>query len=173
MTLYQLQNLHRVERKSQVIGQFVQEAIMGCFKILLPFLSRKMLVEATDVRRKIGLWRHTTSFCCVNVCLRMFWCVWTVTTVAYLKDFQAIVKQKKNGPQRDIYSTRVQCTALKYIITLGCQLIRKPSFINLLKPTGYVMHHQFNIQQLYVLPTLYSCVLYLSENKQRLVPFIS
>ena len=41
---------------------------------------------------------------------------------------------------------------------------------NLLKPTGHVMHHQFNIQQLYALPTLYLCVLYLSENKQRLVP---
>jgi hypothetical protein len=27
------------------------------------------------------------------------------------------------------------------------------------------MHHQFNIQQLYVLPTLYLCVLYLSETK--------
>jgi hypothetical protein len=36
--------------------------------------------------------------------------------------------------------------------------------LNLLKPTGHVMHQQFNIQQLYVLPTLY-----LSENKQRLV----
>ena len=43
--------------------------------------------------------------------------------------------------------------------------------INLLKPTGHVMHQQFNIQQLYILPTLYLCVLYLSENKQRLVPF--
>jgi hypothetical protein len=42
--------------------------------------------------------------------------------------------------------------------------------INLLKPTGHVMHQQFNIHQLYVLPTLYLCVLYLSENKQRLVP---
>ena len=39
-----------------------------------------------------------------------------------------------------------------------------------LNPTGHVMHHQFNIQQLYALPTLYLCVLYLSENKQRLVP---
>ena len=39
------------------------------------------------------------------------------------------------------------------------------SDINLLKPTGYVMHQQFNIQQLYGLPTLYLCVLYLSENK--------
>ena len=38
------------------------------------------------------------------------------------------------------------------------------------KPTGYAMHQQFNIQQLYALPTLYLCVLYLSENKQRLVP---
>jgi len=42
--------------------------------------------------------------------------------------------------------------------------------VNLLKPTGYVMHHQFNIRQLYALPTLYLCILYLSENKQRLVP---
>ena len=44
--------------------------------------------------------------------------------------------------------------------------------INLLKPDGHVMHYQFNIQQLYALPTLYEyvCVLYLSENKERLVP---
>jgi len=42
--------------------------------------------------------------------------------------------------------------------------------INLLKPTGYVMHHQFKIQQLYALPTLYLCVLYLPQNTQRLVP---
>jgi len=41
---------------------------------------------------------------------------------------------------------------------------------NLLNPTGHVMHQQLNIQQLYALPTLYLCVLYLSENKQRLVP---
>jgi hypothetical protein len=40
------------------------------------------------------------------------------------------------------------------------------AFFNLLKPTGYVMHHQFNTQQLYALPTLYLCVLYLYENKQ-------
>ena len=41
---------------------------------------------------------------------------------------------------------------------------------NLLKSTDYLMHQQFNIQQLYVLPRLYLCVLYLSENEQRLVP---
>ena len=45
--------------------------------------------------------------------------------------------------------------------------------LNLLNPTGHVMHQQFNIQQLYVLPTLYLCVLYLSENEQRLVPLIA
>ena len=39
-----------------------------------------------------------------------------------------------------------------------------------LNPADYVLHKQFNIQQLYALPTLYLCVLYLSENKQRLVP---
>ena len=42
--------------------------------------------------------------------------------------------------------------------------------IDPLQPVGYVMHQQFNIQQLYALPTLYLCVFYLSENKQRIVP---
>ena len=45
--------------------------------------------------------------------------------------------------------------------------------INLLNPTGYVMHQQFNIQQLYGLPSLYLCVLYLSENKQWLLSHIT
>jgi hypothetical protein len=33
-----------------------------------------------------------------------------------------------------------------------------------------MMHQQVNIQQLYVLPILYLCVLYFSEKKQQLVP---
>jgi len=37
----------------------------------------------------------------------------------------------------------------------------KMSDYNILhNPTRHVMHHQFNIQQLYALPTLYLCVLY-------------
>ena len=36
-------------------------------------------------------------------------------------------------------------------------------YINLLKPTGYVMHQQFNIQQLYALPTLYLCFVFIWE----------
>ena len=38
------------------------------------------------------------------------------------------------------------------------------------QPSGHYMYHQYNIQQLYAVPTLYLCVLYLSENKQRFVP---
>jgi len=53
------------------------------------------------------------------------------------------------------------------------QRIFCPWEINLLNATGYVMHHQFNTQQLYALPKLYLCVLYLSENKQRLVALIA
>jgi len=48
--------------------------------------------------------------------------------------------------------------------------VQLPSRLNFLKPTSHVKHHQFNIQQLYPLPTLYLYVLYLSENKQQLVP---
>ena len=57
---------------------------------------------------------------------------------------------------------------LNFILSFTCKLSFLGIF-NLLKSTGYVMHQQFNIQQFYVLPTLYLCVLYLSENKQRLV----
>jgi hypothetical protein len=56
---------------------------------------------------------------------------------------------------------------------LHAQLLLHVALINILKPIGHVMHQQFNIQQLYVLPALYLCVLYSSESKQRLVPLIS
>jgi S-adenosylhomocysteine hydrolase len=49
-------------------------------------------------------------------------------------------------------------------------LLANCTLINLFNPTGHVMHQEFNIQKLYALPILYLCVLYLSENKQRLVP---
>jgi len=51
-----------------------------------------------------------------------------------------------------------------------CVLITTIIHFNLLQPPCYVMHQQFNVQQFYILPTLYLCVSYLSQNKQRLVP---
>ena len=81
-----------------------------------------------------------------------------------------------------LFTTRVPFTCLNNAASgtlysfAALYIVIRPLFaismavFNLLKPTGYVMHQQFNIQQLYALPTLYLCVLYLSENKQRLVP---
>jgi hypothetical protein len=40
----------------------------------------------------------------------------------------------------------------------GCQ-----EYINLLKPTGYVMHQQFNIQQLRSAHTVFMCFVFISE----------
>jgi len=48
---------------------------------------------------------------------------------------------------------------------LSISLPRNSPEYNVIKPTGHVMHHQFNIQQLYALPTQYLCVLYLSQNR--------
>ena len=64
-----------------------------------------------------------------------------------------------------------QLSQLRRLVASQNNYIRTACYkvFNLLKPTGHVMHQPFNIQQLYVLPTLYLCVLYLSENKQRLV----
>jgi hypothetical protein len=61
-------------------------------------------------------------------------------------------------------------TAIHAVKFAGSVPIRIFHWLKFLKPTCYVMHQQFNIQHLYVLPTLHLCVLYLSENKQRLVP---
>ena len=74
-----------------------------------------------------------------------------------------------------IYRVKALCDQC-YSLPVGSLNLQIPNVqwtICLLKPTGHVMHQQFNIQQLYVLPTLYLCVLYLSENKQRLVPLTS
>ena len=85
----------------------------------------------------------------------------------------------ERGPFVVIYENKLVLYCVLYKLCFVCQsktiLLRyltafKLNYINLLKPPGYVMHQQFNIQQLYALPTLYLCVLYLSENKQRLVP---
>ena len=74
-----------------------------------------------------------------------------------------------------MYMYRVNSTVSEENNLSSLQTIRRTngSPHNLLKPTSHLMHQQFNIQQLYVLPTLYLCVLYLSENKQRLVPLTS
>ena len=45
---------------------------------------------------------------------------------------------------------------------LGCCVRIKHNI--LLKPTGHVMHQQFNNQQLYLLPTLYLFCIYLRTN---------
>jgi len=47
---------------------------------------------------------------------------------------------------------------LLYLISQGPY---HPEYINLLKPDGHVMHQQFNIQQLYALPTLYLCFVFI------------
>jgi hypothetical protein len=71
------------------------------------------------------------------------------------------------GKAADVQNTSKMCLVSHHKTTTAGHNI------NLLKPTGHMMHQQLNIQQLYVLPTLYLCVLYLSQNKQRLVPLTS
>ena len=73
----------------------------------------------------------------------------------------------KFSPNFENWSLRLFFFFVQYSVR---QLFHTFYCVNLLNPTGHVMHQQFNIQQLYALPTLYLCVLYLSENKQRLVP---
>ena len=57
---------------------------------------------------------------------------------------------------------------LQYV---SVNLFTDESKLNPLSPSGHYMYHQFNIHKLYVLSTLYLCVLCGSQNKQRLFPY--
>ena len=91
----------------------------------------------------------------------LFWVVTRRVVVILLPTFRDELSFPYSGfkiPEKIIRNTSKHCAG------------KKQSSLTFLQPTGHVMHQQFNIQQLYALPTLYLCVLYLSENKQRLVP---
>ena len=67
-------------------------------------------------------------------------------------------------------SVYTDCFHTIFLHQQRARMVQTSGGINLLKPAGYVMQQQFNIQEFYVLPTLCLCVLCLSQNKQRLVP---
>jgi hypothetical protein len=91
-------------------------------------------------------------------------------TITLVRVFQeAIVRTSKISHVLVALELPLQIS-LNFNFLLNLLFILHANCIKLLKPTGHVTHQQFNIQQLYALPTLYLCVLYLSQKKQRLVP---
>ena len=109
------------------------------------------------------------------VCLSSIFCILCfctvlciVSTFVYNCLFPIFVQVYRRLPPGGNPAAVNICHIISYYILSPCTTSH--CIINLLNPTGHVMHHKFNIQQLYVLPTLYLCVLYLPENKQRLVP---
>jgi hypothetical protein len=76
-------------------------------------------------------------------------------------------EQHKKYVQFYIYTTFGSRSKAKIKINfLFLRIINATPHINLLNPTGHVMHQQFNIQQLYVLPThcIYAFCIYLGTN---------
>ena len=71
--------------------------------------------------------------------------------------------------QQNIKIPSVILNILTYVVRMKLLICNEIILFNLSNPTGHVTHHQFNILQLYALPTLYLCVLYLSPNKQLLL----
>ena len=138
---------NRSDRETASVSRF-------CFLALFVFCVR--FLELSAVR---GLMKWMSGHTIYDTC----WC--------------------KQSNEREFFFSRAQkrmynkmgsiesCVLLVWRVRIFSWSVSPRSFyLNLWKPTGHVMHQQFNIQQLYALPTLYLCVLYLSENKQRLVP---
>ena len=114
-----------------------------------------------------------------------FWCWWNIVFHVRLERNYYVCFRCPWGPKFIVFKTSfkmrahlgatfgVFCPLFAWMLA-RCQHIPGRFWggvlFNLLNPTGHVLYQQFNIQQLYLLPTLYLCVLYLSENKERLVP---
>jgi hypothetical protein len=108
----------------------------------------------------------SVRFVCVNIEGDMF----TRNTPAILRMFNFDYKNYGNSNIRTSIPILFKINPSSKKTFRRAQRESYNTRFNLLNHTGHVIHQQFNIQQLYVLPTLYLCVLYLSENKQRLVP---
>jgi len=69
----------------------------------------------------------------------------------------------------DLETSRIGAPYI-YIYDISSLRVNTNVVINLLKLSSHVMRQQVDIQQLCTLSTLYLFVMYLSENKQRIVP---
>ena len=87
------------------------------------------------------------------------------TSAPYNLNWMVFITEMKS-----IYSAVRTGSSNKAVCASSLKCWNKAVCASSLKSTGHVIQQQFNIQQLYALPTLYLCVLYLSENKQLLVP---
>ena len=92
-----------------------------------------------------------------------------------LKPYRSVLNQQFNIQQ--LYALpSLYCLFCIYLRTNSdlCHLLHKLigfyNRFNTLQHGGHYMYHQFIIQQLYILPTLYIFVLFISPNKQQLVP---
>ena len=128
-------------------------------------------------KRMLGVWAWGPSGNSVKerVCLDLVWDYGTQRACFKVfvhqddKVSNTVANQSTYTFRTGVWGVRERNWKLFYILYLAAITLQKDT-VNFLKPTGHVMNQQFNSQQLYVLPTLYLCVLYLSENKQRLVP---
>jgi hypothetical protein len=57
------------------------------------------------------------------------------------------------------------CVCVCVCVLCYCFFVSSRCFLDLLKPTVYSMHQQFNIQEVYILSAVRLCVLYLSQKQ--------
>ena len=148
--------------------------------IILPWQQQekeRRTAQTYCVARKV----RRVNLLVINSKIKTWWC--RLNIYLFVRDFFYCLCSLCNAVRscclfsvlygsRSVFETR-DVDTWRFITSLFYNIsdtYKSSYWFNLLNPTGHVMHHQFNIQQLYALPTLYLCVLYLSENKQRLVP---
>ena len=115
--------------------------------------------------------KRYTSFCIYI--MGWWWHTIFGETYSQLYPFSVNVNRKLVSFYADQIKQKHYATEIQVATSLHMRELQRywaAGLLNFSKPTGHVMHQQSSIQQLYVMPTLYLCVLYLSENKQRLVP---
>ena len=109
-----------------------------------------------------GFCKHRDSLTAVNMQITVSSLKWYLQLPPNIGNFYQIMRRRqKTAIFKTLISVRI------YFMTVSNEGLTALTFYSLLLAWCTI---RFNIQQLYALPTLYLCVLYLSENKQRLVP---
>ena len=74
--------------------------------------------------------------------------------VTFIATLLVVTFCEMDEKRRNSAKCQIKCVKwFKYILCLKC--------ITLLKPIGHVMHRQFNTQQMYALPTLFMCFVFI------------
>jgi len=112
---------------------------------------------------KLGLWKCVSQPSSISVSPYTTWSRYI------FPPFQFVMHSRSLISTPEMHKIISMCRWPRHTLMQGCTIpyhvVAMANEFKLLNPTGHYMFHKFNIQQLYALPTLYLCFVFIWEQK--------